>query len=131
MFMSEDGWLCVAPYEYNGESISSTGYTKTSLVGSYEFMTHTPSVANGGYVTGSRTITLNSNGKITEKKGSKNVNIGTWSVKSGTAYATIVISGITYKGVFSYGYNESTSRKKVMTFTAVGSNNVCIWGSKK
>ncbi len=126
MFMSEDGWLCTAPYEYNGETISKTGYTKSELTGTYEYIRHTPSVANGGYVTGT-TIALSADGQIKVN----GVKTGTWTVKNGTPYATFVFSGITYKGVFSYGYDESTNRKKVMTFSAIGSNNICIWGSKK
>ena len=55
---------------------------------------------------------------------------GTWSMKSGKPYVDFTIKGVKYQGVFSYGYDESAARNRVMTFTAVGANNVCIWGSK-
>lgn len=37
--------------------------------------------------------------------------------------------GVTYKGVFVEQYQECDEANKVMTFTAVGDNNTCIWGS--
>ena len=42
----------------------------------------------------------------------------------------LLIDGVTYKGVFFKQQDESKNESKVMTFTAVGSNNECIWGSK-
>ena len=124
IFMSEDGWLCVAPYEYNGETISSTGYAKSTLAGTYEYLVQNPAQKNGTCAT-STYITLGADGSIGGLDAA-----GTWTVKDGTAYATFTIDGVVYKGVFAYGYDESVNKNKVMTFTAVGANNVCIWGSK-
>ncbi|MNC77797.1 hypothetical protein D3C75_1298550 [compost metagenome] len=55
---------------------------------------------------------------------------GTWSRTSATYYMKMVIGGVTYKGVFFKQSNESSSETKVMTFSAIGSNNQVIWGSK-
>ena len=49
---------------------------------------------------------------------------------NGSYYMKIVINGITYKGVFFKQEDESEFDSKVMTFSAVGSNNQSIWGSK-
>lgn len=124
MFMSEDGWLCVAPYTYNGEKISASGYDKKEVAGTYEYIYHEPSTA-GGSVVNSTYITLYENGTV----GGVDAG-GTWSMKSGKPYVDFTIKGVKYQGVFSYGYDESAGRNRVMTFTAVGANNVCIWGSK-
>ena len=70
------------------------------------------------------TLTLNADGTITGDV------TGTWKQKSGTPYATMVIGGVTYKGVFFKQFDESSSHKEVMTFTLIGSNNLAIWGSK-
>jgi arabinan endo-1,5-alpha-L-arabinosidase len=124
MYMSEDGWLCVAPYEYNGETISETGYSNSDIIGTYEYLVQNPSQKNGTCAT-TTTITLGADGSIGGLDAA-----GTWSVKNGTYYATFVINGVTYQGVFAKGYREDTDKTEVMTFTAVGDNNVCIWGSK-
>lgn len=124
MFMSEDGWLCVAPYEYNGEEISETGYNESELTGTYEYLVQNPAQKNGTCATTSY-ITLGSGGAVGGLD-----NAASWEIKDGKPYVTFTFNGVKYQGVFSYGYEESAERNKVMTFTAVGENNVCIWGSK-
>ncbi len=125
-FLNEDGWLVTAPYEYLGSKISSTGYSSTDIVGTYEYINHgnetTYNVVAGMLDT--LEVTLNADGTI-----SGDVT-GTWTQKSGTPYATMVIGGVTYKGVFFKQYDESTSHTETMTFTLIGSNNLAIWGSK-
>lgn len=44
MFISEDGWLVAAPYEYGNETLSTEGYSTEDIVGDYEFVLHRPSV---------------------------------------------------------------------------------------
>jgi arabinan endo-1,5-alpha-L-arabinosidase len=56
---------------------------------------------------------------------------GKWSMTNGTYYMKIVINGVTYNGIFFKQHDESKNDLKVMTFSAIGSNNECIWGSKK
>ncbi len=124
-FLNEDNWPVTAVYEYLGSSISSTGYSSSDMVGTYEFVNHglDASTANVGMLTTS-SVTLNSNGTIT------GAYTGTWSYTSGTYYCKMVIGGVTYKGVFFKQKDESTSHKELMTFTLIGSNNQSIWGTK-
>lgn len=124
MFMNEEGWLCVAPYEYNDETISKTGYSKNDMVGTYDYLVQNPSQRNGTCATPTK-ITLGADGCIGGVD-----TAGTWTYKNGTCYATFTISGVKYSGVFAKGYMEDDARTEVMTFTAVGENNICIWGSK-
>ena len=126
LFTNQDGWLVTAPYEYLGETISSTGYSKDSVVGTYEFLIQNPNqtYSNSGYsIEKSSLIHLNSNGTVTGSV------IGNWSMVNNKPYMSITYGGVTYKGVFLKQYDESSSHNEVMTFTAVGSNNICIWGS--
>ena len=44
MFLNENGWLVMAPYEYSGETLSETGYSKKEMVGEYEFVIHKPNM---------------------------------------------------------------------------------------
>ena len=44
-------------------------------------------------------------------------------------YITLTLSKIEYKGVFCIQKDDNNSPK--MTFTAIGSNNLAIWGSSK
>lgn len=124
-FLNADNWPVTAVYEYLGSSISTTGYSKSEMVGTYEFVNHgtDASTANVGMLKTSK-VTLGSDGKITGDY------TGTWAYKSGTYYCTMVIGGVTYKGVFFKQKDESDAHNERMTFTLIGNNNETIWGSK-
>ena len=123
-FVNEDGWLVTAPYEYLGSKISNN-YSAADIVGTYEFVNH-GNTAGAQYADMLTTsvVTLNSNGTITGDY------TGTWSRTSGTYYCTMIIGGVTYKGVFFKQYDESASHRETMTFSLIGTNNQAIWGSK-
>ncbi len=124
-FLNEDNWPVTAVYEYLGSKISSTGYSSSDMVGTYEFVNHGLDAAttNVGMLS-TKKVTLNSNGTITGDY------TGTWSYTSGTYYCKMVIGGVTYKGVFFKQKDESTSHKELMTFSLIGTNNQSIWGTK-
>lgn len=124
-FMNADKWPVTAVYEYLGSSISSTGYSLSDMTGTYEFvnMGLDASTSGVGMLT-TQSVTLNSNGTIT------GAVTGTWSNTSGSYYCSMVINGVTYKGVFFRQRNELSSHTPVMTFSLIGSNNTSIWGSK-
>jgi arabinan endo-1,5-alpha-L-arabinosidase len=129
MFLNENGWLVMAPYEYSGETLSETGYSKKEMVGEYEFVIHKPNmffqtVLNKQIgIAQTLNIALYSDGSVVGDV------TGTWSYKEGTPYMSITIDGVQYDGVFLKQANE-TDHKVVMTFTALG-NNVTVMGSKK
>lgn len=124
-FMNQDKWPVTAVYEFLGSSIASTGYSSSEMAGTYQFinMGLDASTANVGMLT-TQSVTLNSNGTISGSA------TGTWSNTPGTYYCTMVIDGITYKGVFFKQRNELSSHNEVMTFSLIGTNNKSIWGSK-
>lgn len=133
MIINEDGWPVATPYEYTGESLSPYGHTTAAVTGEYEFIFHklnqtivADQVTSGANaeVAYSQNIVLNADGTITGDIS------GTWSMKNGTPYMSVVYNGVTYKGAFIVQADESAEMVTKMTFTATG-NNTCIWGSKK
>jgi arabinan endo-1,5-alpha-L-arabinosidase len=122
MFINEDGWPVVAPYEYSGDKISKNGYSKNEIVGNYQFINH------GNTSSSAMLDTLNV--KLNDDYTITGDIKGMWSIKDGSYYMNAIIDGVTYKGVFFKQQDESKKTSKVMTFSAIGSNNECIWGSK-
>lgn len=122
MFINEDGWPVTAPYEYNGDTISQTGYSVDEVVGTYEFINH--GTGNTSSMLQTLTVNLNKDNTI-----SGDVT-GKWSMTSGKYYMSMDIKGVTYKGVFFKQNDESKFKTQVMTFSAIGTNNQSLWGSK-
>ena len=130
MFLNEDGWLVTAPFEYNGETIKSS-YTASQVAGNYEFVRHnsskSTSVGSYNYVL-SEKITLSADGKVS------GVYTGTWTLKNNLI--TVTIGDQQYKGVVLEQYADDgnngmvSSGEKTLVFTAVGSDNLTIWGVK-
>ena len=129
LFINENDWLVMAPYEYSGETISETGYTKNEMVGNYEFVVHTPSTyyqtSFGKQLGIAKTLNINlkSDGSVVGDVSGK------WNYNEGTPYMSITIDDVKYDGVFLRQANE-TEHKLVMTFTALG-DNVAVMGSKQ
>lgn len=125
-FLSEDGWLVTAPYEYLGSKISETGYDEADIVGAYELVNHGNTLPSGivAPMLDTLSIELHEDHTITGDM------TGTWSQKEGTYYATIESDGVTYKGVFFKQYDESENHVETMTFSVIGSNNIALWGSR-
>ena len=121
-FLNEDKWLVTAVYEYKNEKIRK--YTIDEVVGSYEFINH-GNVVQDGRMLKTSTINLGRQGDIS---GDEN---GTWKMFDGDdyTYITLTLSKVEYKGVFCIQKDDNNSPK--MTFTAIGSNNLAIWGSSK
>jgi arabinan endo-1,5-alpha-L-arabinosidase len=124
-FLNADGWPVTAVYENLGSKISQTGYQASDIVGYYDFINHgnSASTTNMGMLP-TVSVSLNADGTIS------GAYKGTWSHTPGSYYSTMVIGGVTYKGVFFKQYDESASRKETMTFSLIGTNDQSIWGSK-
>lgn len=123
-FINEEGWPVTAVFENKGDTISESGYAKESIVGEYEYINHGTN-SDGATVKSPQNITLNADGTISGKI------TGTWTAKDGSYYMNAVIDGVTYSGVFFLQHDESAACNKVMTFTAIGTNNETIWGVRK
>ena len=144
VFVNKDGWLCAAPFEYTGETVTNSDIKTTQQVatanipGNYKVLLHDKNLDHANKQLKTPVdITLNANGTITGDK------TGTWSITSGTSYITIKIdeSGTyksTYEGVLVEQTLEPTNQK-VIAFTAVnkkkedrnsGDGGNTLWGYK-
>ena len=126
MFLNEDGWLVVAPYIYGGETIRTLSVE--DVVGDYEFIYHRlqyykdPGNFNDNFVS-SEMITLNADGTVSGDY------TGTWELDN--TYFTIKIGDKEYKGVALQQYDETKpDRVYTIVFTASGTDNRTVWGSK-
>lgn len=129
LFVNQDGWLIAAPYEYSGETLSETGYTKEELAGNYEFILHNPKLYYQKL--GTKTIGIVDTQNITlQEDGTISGDVtGTWTYKENTSEMSLMIDGVEYKGYFIKQAAEG-QHKILMTFTALG-DNICVWGSRK
>lgn len=123
-FLNEEGWPVTAVYENKGDKISQTGYKAEEIVGDYFFINHGTQKQTSDYYL-PKNIVLSSDGKVS------GAATGTWEAKDGTYYAKFVLDGVTYSGVFFKQHTETADSRNVMTFTAIGTNNKTIWGSKR
>lgn len=123
-FINEEGWPVTAVYENKGDKISKTGYDKSEIAGDYYFINHGTQLQTSDYYL-PKNLVLAPNGKVSGAAS------GTWEEKDGTCYAKFVLDGVKYNGVFFKQNTETIPSKKVMTFTAIGTNNKTIMGSKR
>ncbi len=122
-FLNEDNWPVTAVYEYCGEEPSNV--EDSAVVGSYEFIDHGTDTT--GDMIPTSLVTLTEDGSV------EGTISGTWTKtdsQKGYDYLTIVTDGgVTYKGYFYAQHKEDKEQTPAMTFTAIGDNNECIWGS--
>ena len=119
-FLNEDDWLCTAVYEYKGEKI--TKFSESHILGTYELINHGNAEKDGSMLK-TYTIKIEKGGTVSGDQ------TGTWSIKDGSSYTylNIKLGSITYKGVLFRQYDDNNVSK--MTFTAIGHNNLAVWGS--
>lgn len=122
-FLNEDLWPVAAVYEYCGETPAN--YETSEVIGSYEFIDHGTSTT--GEMTSTQMVTFYEDGTVS------GAISGTWSkTDSGKGYDYLTLerdNGVTYKGYFFLQSKENSAPNPVMTFSAMGSDNTCIWGS--
>ncbi len=123
-FLNSEGWPVTAVYEYRGEKILN--YGEDDVTGTYEFINHGTEAKSGKMLKTER-VTLNRGGTVT------GAETGTWTKtdsKKGYDYITLQLGKTTYHGVLFRQYDEETKPQEKMTFTAIGSDNTSVWGSK-
>ena len=120
MYFNEKGWPVVAPFEYSYDFIAENGYNEKDIAGEYEFIDH--GTSTDGKIINYSTISLNSDGTISGSISGK------WSQANDSSAAEITVGGQVYHGYFLAAKDETG--KKIMSFTAVGTNNHSIWGAQ-
>ena len=128
VFLSKNGWLVAAPFEYTGELVTTADIATTQQIatdqipGDYKLLIHKYKLNHLKKEAVSPVeIQLNADGTISGSQ------TGTWSIEEGTSYAIIKIGTTTYYGVFVEQTLEPTDDKAV-AFTAVTKNGQTIWG---
>ena len=128
VFMSKNGWLVAAPFEYTGEQVTSADIATTQQIandqipGDYKLLTHTYKLNHLKKEAASPVdIQLNADGTISGSQ------TGTWKIEEGTSYVIIKLGSTTYYGVFVEQTLEPTDDKTV-AFTGVTKNGQTIWG---
>jgi arabinan endo-1,5-alpha-L-arabinosidase len=121
-FLNEENWPVTAVYEYRGEQPEH--YETQEVVGTYEFINH--GTKSSGDMLETQLVTLNEDGSV-----SGGVS-GSWEKSDsgrGYDYLTMDLNGVGYHGIFFRQHKENTESDAVMTFTAIGDDNTCVWGS--
>lgn len=122
-FLNEDNWPIPAVYEYRGEKIGH--YNNNEIIGSYDLINH--GTATNGNMIYSTKLILYADGTVS------GAMEGTWTKSSAPGknydYITLVLDNVVYKGFLYKQFNEESIPHKVMTFSVVGNNNTCLWGS--
>lgn len=121
-FLNEDLWPVTAVYENHGETIAH--YRDRDVMGTYEIVDH--GRTSSGSMLDTEKITLHKDGSISGDR------TGSWKKTSSSEdydYVTLVLEEDTYKGVFFKQYNEKSDSEEVMTFSTIGKDNCCVWGT--
>ena len=132
VFQNKQGWLVAAPFEYNGEEVTSADIATKELVtdadipGTYQLLIHKYKLDHRqkDLVTPVE-ITLTADGKVS------GAYPGTWSHEAGTSYFTLNLGtiAVTYNGVIFEEETDGISTHAV-AFTAMANNGVNVWGYK-
>ena len=140
LFLNEQGWLCAAPFVFNGETLTdndiatSQPWSADDIAGDYQVLIHPYRLDHSNMQEATPvSIHLNADGTITGSY------TGTWKYsQEGKSYVQIRLGSTTYYGIVSEqtleGTNSSlqtvTSNVKTLCFSAVSSGGVPVWGYK-
>ena len=140
LFLNENDWLCAAPFEFNGETLtdadvaSSQPWSVEDIEGDYQMLMHPYRLDHVNYAEATPvTIHLSADGKVSGKY------TGTWKYsQDGKSYIQIKLGSTTYYGIVSeqnvQGSNAAlatvTSTVKALCFSAVSASGVPVWGYK-
>ena len=130
LFVNKEGWLCAAPFEFNGETLTDDSiksyakYSNKQIAGTYKIhqLRYRLDHANFESVT-PKEVVLNENGSITGELS------GSWSTTPNTGYIRITVGGTTYSGVVLDQMYDGTTYRSI-SITATSTNGTCLWGVK-
>lgn len=118
LFVTEDNWLAMAPFETSGETLSAEGYTTKDICGNFYMINNGLDVSSSKRKVKKATFATDGSfqGEFT----------GTFAVKEGTNDISFVMDGIIYNGKLIAMKDEAGN--DTLCFTAVGENNKTLWG---
>lgn len=131
MFVTDNGWLVCAPFEYDGETItdddikSGCPFTDEQIAGQYSLLLHRYDLNHKDLeCVAPVTVQLTPDGKVT---GSMS---GTWKRVEGTSYIILVLAGKTYRGVVTEQTIENSVAKAVCISALCAATGQPIWAYK-
>ncbi|SEA44105.1 arabinan endo-1,5-alpha-L-arabinosidase [Paenibacillus sp. ov031] len=120
MHMNSEGWPVVSPYRYAGLEEDTAALKTQDIAGQYKWVNHGKEIT--AEIKSSQTVQFTADGQIS------GAVTGTWSLKEDNQ-VQITSNNVLYKGVFTHEW-EPYSQKTVLTFSALSSSGVAIWGSQ-
>ncbi|CAM4381391.1 family 43 glycosylhydrolase [Paenibacillus xylanexedens] len=120
MHMNADGWPVVSPYRYAALGEDTTQLTTQEIAGQYQWVNHGKDITAD--IKPSQTVQFTADGQI------HGAVTGTWSLGTDNK-VQITSNNVVYKGVYTHEWN-SESQSTVLTFSALSSSGVSIWGSQ-
>lgn len=130
LFVNKKGWLCAAPFEFDGETLTDDSikanfkYTSKDILGEYQFMQHRYKLNNEARECVTPvTVTLTEDGKVTGGAS------GTWSLTDGTGYITVKLGNVTYDGVVCDQTVDGYQYKSI-AITGLSTTGTVLWGWK-
>ena len=131
VFINSYGWPVVAPFEYNGETVTDADiatrqpFTREQVAGTYSLLVHKYGMDYTHYEECTPIeVRLNADGTVT---GSLS---GTWALTDGTGYIDLTLGGVVYAGVVVDEEMDGSTTRTV-SFTACSQSGVNVWGYKR
>lgn len=119
MLMNENGWPCVLPYEYTGETVAD-GYKKDEVAGTYYMIKQDPN--DNTSAVEYNAVALNDDGTLSDYLK------GSWEMKDNSIYLSIKCGTATYQGVICEMKDEAGT--DCMAISLIGENNCSLLGVK-
>ncbi|MDN4603515.1 family 43 glycosylhydrolase [Paenibacillus sp. F6_3S_P_1C] len=120
MHMNSEGWPVVSPYRYAAVEEDTAQLTTQDIAGQYKWVNHGKEIT--AEIKSSQTVQFTADGQI------RGAVTGSWSLEADNQ-VQITSNNVVYKGVFTHEW-EPDSQKTVLTFSALSSSGVAIWGSQ-
>lgn len=117
LYLTEDDWYVMAPFETSDESYIEGGVTKDTLSGTFYILNHGTDVSS--VIEHTETYEF-SDGKI------KGDTEGSYEFKEGENYISVILGDQTYNGTVIQMTDEAGNH--TICFMAVSDNNETIWG---
>ncbi|WP_405156658.1 family 43 glycosylhydrolase [Paenibacillus sp. FSL K6-0108] len=121
MHMNSEGWPVISPYRYAALEENTAQLTTQDIAGQYNWVNHGKEIT--AEIKSSQTVQFTADGQIS------GAVTGTWSLEADNQ-VQITSNNVVYKGVFTHEW-EPDSQKTILTFSALSSSGVAIWGSQK
>ncbi|MGP3785862.1 lipocalin-like domain-containing protein [Paenibacillus sp. 1A_MP2] len=116
--MNSEEWPVVSPYRYAALEEDTDHLTTQDIAGQYRWVNHGKEIT--AEIKSSQSVQFTADGQI------NGAVTGTWTLEADNQ-VQITSNNVVYNGVFTHEW-EPDSQKTVLTFSALSSSGVAIWG---